>query len=132
MRTRHWDTWFGERVMGLLPLIAWILAHRLAGLPGIVGPAATREFLFFALSTASTSLLSLGEDSPAERSHLLMFAGQLLTIFSAILYGDFLTGEALHAAMRVRLAYNISLCLAGIALIYGAIVTGIIRRESSK
>jgi hypothetical protein len=132
MRTRHWDTFFIGCVFGLLPLIAWILAHSLVGGREIAGPEATREFLFFALSTASTSLLNLGEDSQAGRSHRLIFMGQFLTILSALFYGDFLTGEAVHAAMRVRFAYNMSRCLAGAAILHGAVVTGIIQGRSSK
>jgi hypothetical protein len=117
--------------MGLLPLIAWLLAHGLTGGRGLAGPSATRELLFFALSTFGTGLLSLSEDPHPGRSPLWML-GLALTIFSAVFYGEFLIREALHAAMRVRFAYYCSLGLAVAALIYGGVIERITNRRSSQ
>lgn len=108
--------------MGPLPLGAWILAHRLAGSPVLIGVGATRELLFFALTTAGSGLLSLSENQYPGRQHLWGFPGLLLTIVSAVIYGELVIGEALHAAMRVRYAYNISQAFAVGALVYGALL----------
>jgi hypothetical protein len=126
MRIKLWIEWGFGCFMGLLPLGAWIFAHRLVGSPEVVGPGATRELLFFALSTTSTGLLNLGE------SPLVTFGGLVITIASAVCYGEFLTGEALHAATRVRFMYHFSIGLAGAALIHSAITTGTIHWRSWK
>ena len=117
--------------MGLLPLIAWLLAHRLTGGRGLAGSSATRELLFFSLSTASTALLNLAEKAQPGRPQLWTFCGQFLTIVPALLYGEFLIGEALHAAMSIRFAYNIAIGLAVGALVYSASIEGLIHRRSS-
>jgi hypothetical protein len=131
MQTRHLGTWIFGCIIGLLPLIAWLFAHYLTGGRGLAGPSATRELLFLALSTSSTGLLSLSEDPHPKWSHLWT-SGLVLTIFSALFYGEFLIGEALHAAIQVRSAYNISRVFAAAALIYGGVVEGITHRSSAK
>lgn len=129
MRTRHWGTWFFGCIMGLLPLSAWLFAHSLIGGRWLAAPSATRELLFFALSTFSTGLINLSEEPHRGRS-CLWVVGLVLTIFSAVFYGVFLTGEALHAAVHVRFAYSCSVILAGVALFYGAIERITHRRSS--
>jgi hypothetical protein len=118
--------------MGLLPLIAWYLGHGLIGGRGSLGPDATRELVFFALSTFSTALLGIGEVRHHGRLLLWAFAGQILAIVSAIFYGEFLIGDALHAATSVHFAYTISLALAGFAPIYGALTEVLIHWRYSK
>jgi hypothetical protein len=130
MRTQPWVTWAISCFMGLLPLIAWLLAHQLAGGRGIVGPDATRELLFFSLSTASTALLNLAEKARPGWPQLWSFCGQFLTIVPALLYGEFLIGEALHAAMHVRFAYNSAIGLAVGAVAYSVLIEGLIHRRS--
>jgi tellurite resistance protein TehA-like permease len=132
MRIRHWGTWGFGCIMGLLPLIAWFLAQRLTGGRGIIGPDATREILFFALSTSSTAILSLGEDEERTRSQLWTFFALILTIISALSYGELLTGDAVHAALRVRFAYHFSVSLAVATFFYGALVEGITQPRSSQ
>ena len=131
MRTRHWGTWLSGCIIGLLPLIGWLFAHSLTGGRGLAGPGATRELLFFALSTFSTGLLNLSEEPHPGRS-LLWMLGLVFTILSAVFYGEFLIGEALHAAMRARFVYYCSLGLAVLALIYGGAIEGIAHWRSSQ
>lgn len=129
MRIRHWIKWGFGCGIGPTPLAAWIVAHHLAGLPETRGAGATREFVFFSLSTASTALLSLDEKEDRIWSQMWRFSGLVITISSALFYGAFLTGEALHAALRVQFAYNVSKGLAIAAFIYGTLVAGITQPE---
>lgn len=106
------------------------LAYRLAGPTVIVGAGATRELLFFALSIASSSLLNLGDTIGRKQSQAWSFGGLVITILATLYYGEFVTGEVLHAAMHVRFAYNASLRLAVAAFIYSAIITGLMHSRS--
>lgn len=124
--------WAFASCIGLAPLVAWVVAHHLAGLPEIRGVGATRELVFFALSTASSGLLNLDENEEGAWSQVWKFSGLFITIASALFYGAFLTGEALHAALRVQFAYNVSKCLAIAAFIYGALVAGITQPKPSQ
>ncbi len=118
--------------MGLLPLGAWFLAHQLAGSPMIIEAGASRELLFFALSTASTTLLSLSDGVGRRHSQPLSFGGLVITILATLCYGEFVTGDVLHAAIRTRFVYYASVGLAIAAFFYSAIITGFKHRRSSK
>lgn len=118
--------------MGLLPLTAWILAHQLTGARAIIAAGATRELLFFALSTASTTLLSSGDGAGVNPSQSWSFGGLIITILATLCYGELITGEVLHAATQTRSAYNASVGLAIAAFTYSAAITWFIYRRSSK
>ena len=118
--------------MGLLPLTAWILAHQLTGARVIIQAGATRELLFFALSTASTTLLSSSDGTGVNQSQPWSFGGLIIPILATLCYGVFVTGEVLHAAIQTRFAYYASVGLAIGAFIYSATITGYIHWRSSK
>ncbi len=132
MRTQHWEWWGIGCVMALAPLGAWILTHYLVGQRGALSLEATRELLFFALSVASTAVLALLRPAQRERSPLWMFITLLITIASAVTYGGFLVGEALHAVARLRNAYTCALALTAAGLMWGAVIQGLTTKEGFK
>jgi hypothetical protein len=132
MKIKEWITWSFGCFLGLVPLGAWMFAQRLVGAPEIVGAGATRELLFFALATASTALLNLSDYAGRAEFQPWNFGGLVITILSALCYGEFLIGEALHAAMHVAFVYNVSVDLAVVAFVYGAIVQGIAHKRPAR
>jgi hypothetical protein len=116
--------------MGLLPLGAWGFATILIGERGQMAPRATPELLFFALSTFSTALLNLSR-GPHARLSPGWALGLIFTIVSAVLYGEVLFGEALHAAMQAQFGYNVCIGLMVVAVVYGAIAEAITHRRAA-
>lgn len=127
MRTGHWRVWLIGCIIALFPLGAWLFARYLVGEPPTFGATATRELLFFGLSITGEGILALVEATQRMRSPLLTYGAIAIAIASAFVYGAFLIGEALHAAVRMRNAYHVSVALASIALGYGALIRTLTR-----
>jgi hypothetical protein len=122
MKKRHWGPWFLGCAMALVPLGTWIFVHYMVSQRVMIRAEATRELIFLAVSASSASLIALTGTAPTSWSRFWLYMALFLTIFAAVAYGVFLTGEALHAAARFRGAYYASIAIAVFALLVSAIV----------
>jgi hypothetical protein len=118
--------------MALVPLGTWIMTQYMVGHHPTIRTEATRELLFFALSAASMALVVLNEAADGVWSRFGILAALILTIASAIAYGEFLTGEALRAAVTLRPAYHWAIDLAIAAFFLSAIVEVFTRWRSHR
>src|SRR5579872_3523460 len=116
MRTRR-ETWVIGNLMAIVPLITWILTQAVAGYRAPIRPEATRELLFYALSASSIALIATHDTAGNRWTQVATFIALLLTIGSAIVYGEFLFGETLRAAMDAHGVYHPATILAIGALI---------------
>lgn len=112
MKTRHWDTWLIANLMALVPLLTWRMTQVMAGHHAAVKTEATREFLFYALSASSIALVTTYEAAESIWTRVASHFALVLTIGSAIVYGEVLFGETLRAALDYRSAYHLSIALA--------------------
>jgi hypothetical protein len=122
MQKRHWSAWLLACAMALVPLVTWILVHYMIEQHPVIRAEATRELIFFGVSTLSNSVIALVDVAPGIWSRILLYASLFFTISAAVAYGALLTGEALHAAARLRGAYDVSMIIAVVAFFVSAAV----------
>jgi hypothetical protein len=122
MQKRPWGAWLLACAMALVPLVTWILVHYMIEQRPAIRAEATRELIFFGVSTFSSSVVALVDVAPGFWSRSLLFVSLLCTIWAAVAYGTLLTGDALHAAAHLRGAYHVSIVIAAFALFVSAAV----------
>jgi hypothetical protein len=124
---RRWDAWFLVCALGLLPLGLWyVVRTAVTGRTSGVTAQASREFLYFALSTSAMALVTLLDAPPSRRQQwlrrTLFYACLGVVIAAAALYSAILTSEDLHEALYGMTMYHFSQSAALCALVIAGLV----------
>lgn len=131
MQKPNWVAWLLAYALALVPLGTWTLVQYMVGQHVVLRAEATRELIFFAVSTFSGSVIAVVDTTARVLSRLMLCLSLIGTIAAAVAYGAFLTGDALHAAARLRGAYHVSIGAAVLASTVSVIAQLFVQRSPS-